>query len=242
MTMPFEYPLIEAKLVKRYKRFFADAVLSETSQEVTSHCPNTGSMKSCGSEGDTILLSHHDDPKRKLKYTWQFTVVKDGFVGVNTHLPNKVVKWFVENNSIDLNFDFVSVKPEKKYGEQNSKIDLYLEDKDGVAMYVEIKNVTLLQYNKLMFPDAVTTRGQKHLEELTNLKKNDPNTRAVMLYYINRPEGNSMTFAEHIDPKYAKLAAQAKQAGVEFRAIRFQYLDGKMHCQGDVPIQFKEGL
>ena len=141
--MQFEKPLTKATLVKRYKRFLADVVL-DTGEEVTAHCANTGSMKTCGAPGDTVWLSHNPSPKRKLAYSWEFTEVSAGYVGINTALPNKLVFEAIEKSQIKELLGYDIMKREVKYGEK-SRIDIYLEDSRKVLKpcYVEVKNVTL---------------------------------------------------------------------------------------------------
>lgn len=212
----FSHPLIKATLVKRYKRFLADIIL-ENGEEVTCHCPNTGSMKSCGAQGDTIYVLPSSDPKRKLKYTWEYTQTKGGFIGINTQRPNRIVEDAIVNNIIPELQGYSTIKREQKYG-NNSKIDLLLEAKGKTSCYVEIKNVTLLEDNTLLFPDAITVRGQKHLKELISIKERG--YRAVMFYLINRPDGKNFRPAEEIDPEYAKLFEKAKDAGVEIFEYR----------------------
>ena len=214
--MKLEAPLLKATLVKRYKRFLADAVL-ENSQTITAHCPNTGSMKTCGSPGDTIYLSHNDDPKRKLKYTWEFTETSGGLIGINTHRPNQIVKEALQNRKISELSEYSKVFPEKKRG--NSRLDFYLEgDKNKPACWVEVKNVTLLEDNQLLFPDAVSERALKHIKTLEEILKEGE--RAVLLFLINRPEGTSFKPAEHIDPAYSKALIEAKEKGVEVLCYR----------------------
>ena len=216
--MQFEKPLTKATLVKRYKRFLADVVL-DTGEEVTAHCANTGSMKTCGAPGDTVWLSHNPSPKRKLAYSWEFTEVSTGYVGINTALPNKLVFEAIEKSQIKELLGYDIMKREVKYGEK-SRIDIYLEDSRKVLKpcYVEVKNVTLLGDNCILFPDAVTTRGQKHLDELTEMVKKG--FRSVMFYLINRPEGAYFKVADHIDPSYAQKLIEAENSGVELLAYR----------------------
>lgn len=177
-------------------------------------------MASCWEKGATVYLSKNDDPKRKLKYTWELTKTAGGYIGINTHLPNKIVKKAVESGSIEQLSGYSSIKSEVKYGD-GSRIDLLLSDHPGKKnCFVEIKNVTLYDADndQVTFPDAVTTRGQKHLKELSSVVKNGQ--RAVMFFLINRPEGKSFSPAHEIDPEYGKLLKQAVDEGVEVLAYR----------------------
>ena len=216
--MKFESALTKGTLIKRYKRFLADIIL-ESGEEITAHCANTGSMKTCGKEGDTVWLSYHPSPKRKLPYSWEFTEVENGYVGINTALPNKLVYEAIESGSIKELRGYDILKREVKYGEK-SRIDIYLEDSKSILKpcYVEVKNVTLLGDDCILFPDAVTTRGQKHLDELATMV--DKGYRSVMFYLVNRPEGDYFKIADHIDPDYKAKLVAAKEKGVELLAYR----------------------
>lgn len=234
--MKFDKPVVKAKLLKRYKRFLADAIL-EDGTEVTAHCPNTGSMKTCWEEGDTVYFTHHDDPKRKLKYTWELSETTGGFIGINTNTPNKLAFEAIENDQIKELIGYAILKREVKYGE-NSRIDIHLSQGEKLPdCYVEIKNVTLFDHEKnaLTFPDSVTTRGQKHLEELMNVL--DEGKRAVMLYILNRPEGDYFTPAAEIDPVYAELLKKAYKKGVEVLAYRVESTPNEIKLTTKVPVK-----
>ena len=216
--MNFISELQEATLIKRYKRFFADVTLA-SGEEVTAHCPNTGSMKSCGAPGDTVYVSHNPDPKRKLAYTWELTKTKGGYIGVNTHKPNRIVEEAIANGLIPELTGYASMKREAKYGEEKSKIDLLLDEgEDKRRCYVEIKNTTLLDQDTLLFPDAVTSRGLKHLRELQMMV--NQGHRSVMLFFVNRPDGKYFTPAKEIHPEYAEALREVSKGGVEILAYR----------------------
>jgi sugar fermentation stimulation protein A len=223
MLVSFPQPLLKARLVKRYKRFFADGIL-EGGAEVTAHCPNTGSLKTCGSPGDTIFLLHDPSPTRKLAYTWELTELATGFVGVNTSRPNQVAKAAVLAGKIPELDGYQNIRSEVKY-DQDSRIDLLLsEPKQGKShslCYVEVKNTTLFEDGAVKFPDAVTARGLKHLKALEAMVKQGH--RAVMLYMVNRSEGNFFRVAGEIDPQYEKALIHAVQNGVEVLAYRIRH-------------------
>lgn len=223
MLVSFPKPLLKARLVKRYKRFFADAVL-EDGAEVTAHCPNTGSMKTCGSPGDTIYLLHDPSPTRKLSYTWELTELSTGTIGVNTARPNQVAKAAVMAGKIPELCGYKTVRSEVKY-DKDSRIDLLLSDpvdpQSPSLCYVEVKNTTLLAGDAVKFPDAVTSRGLKHLKALEAMVKEGH--RAVMLYMVNRSEGNFFRVAGEIDPDYQKGLIHAIQNGVEVLAYRMRH-------------------
>lgn len=220
----FDKPIVTGTFIKRYKRFFAD-VLLDSGEQVVAHCPNTGTMKSCLIEGAPVILTHNPDPKRKLHYTLELIDGGNGFIGVNTHRPNKIAEKGIIRGLIPELSGYPFLKREQKYGE-NSKIDILLQGHSKRPdTYIEVKNVTLWTGKELAFPDAVTTRGQKHLEELSGLTQ--AGKRAVMLYLINRPEGDVFTIAKDIDPAYNALFNSARAAGVEMLAYRvFNTVEG----------------
>lgn len=204
-------PLIEGRLIKRYKRFLADVELAG-GETVTAHCPNSGSMRGCALEGSPVWLSQSDNPKRKLKYTWELVQVPGTLIGINTMVPNRLVKSAIENKEIEELMGYDQVRPEVKTSE-GTRLDLALEGRDRVACYVEIKNCTLVEEGMAMFPDAVTTRGQKHLDELMRLKKEG--FRAAVFFLIQRMDATRFSPAAGIDPAYAEKLKQAGENGVE---------------------------
>jgi sugar fermentation stimulation protein A len=209
--MKFNKPLIEGKLLKRYKRFLADVRLAD-GEVITCHCPNTGSMKSCIGKDWPVLLSRSDNPARKYPHTWEMVNNGRCWIGINTHLANTLAREAIENGVIAELAGYHSIEREKKYGE-NSRIDILLSGGQR-RCYVEIKNVTLVEEDGFYrFPDSVTARGLKHLDELRAVvKKGD---RAVMLYVIQRSDGTIFMPAEHIDPQYARKLKIAHREGVE---------------------------
>jgi sugar fermentation stimulation protein A len=215
----FASRLVEGELIQRYKRFFADVRLP-SGEVVTAHCANTGSMKTCGAPGDRVLLLHNPSPTRKLAYSWELTKVKGGYVGVNTARPNHLVAAAIGARKIPELADFAELKQEVKYG-VNSRIDVLLTDARGKRCYVEVKNTTLLVGEEVQFPDAVTARGLKHLDELAAVVRGGE--RAVMFYLVNRPDGAAFAPARAIDPAYADGLAKAVKAGVEVLAYRAKH-------------------
>lgn len=214
--MDFPSPLIKGSLIKRYKRFLADVRLA-SGEVVTAHCPNTGSMVSCGSEGDTVYLLHAPSPKRKLDYTWELTETPRGYIGINTMRPNALVAEALASKQLAEFASYDTVQREVKVGE-GTKIDFKLSSpaKEGSAVadcYIEVKNVTLREGKLLMFPDAKTTRGTKHLQHLAKLASEG--YRAIILFVINRPEDLPFAIADHIDPDYDLAFRAALAAGVE---------------------------
>ncbi|MBW2116375.1 MAG: DNA/RNA nuclease SfsA [Deltaproteobacteria bacterium] len=202
--------LIRGTLIKRYKRFMADVKL-RNGHVVTAHCPNSGSMMECSEPGSKVYLSRHNNPKRKLKYTWEMIEMPSSLVGVNTMVPNRLVRASILAGKIPGLSGFGHVRPEVKYGE-NSRIDLLLEKGDE-RCFVEIKNCTLVTDSVACFPDAVTSRGLKHLKELQNQVRSGD--RSVMFYLIQRMDAKLFRPADHIDPAYGKELRKAFKNGVE---------------------------
>lgn len=207
--MQFE-KLIKGKLVKRYKRFLADIIL-EDGQEITAHVPNSGAMTSCIEDNCDVWVSFHDNPKRKLKYTLELTKMSENLICTNTGVANKIAIEAIENSTIKELQGYTSLKPEQKYG-QNSRIDILLEN-ENQKCYVEVKSVSLKINDNLAFPDSVTSRGTKHLNELYDMVKDGH--RAVMLYVVQRTDDLPFRLACEIDKKYCEAFAEVTKKGVE---------------------------
>ena len=197
--MNFKNKLISGLLIKRYKRFFVDVKVDN--QILTAHCPNTGSMYGLLKKGNKVWISKSDNPKRKLKYTLEIIEDNKSKVGVNTHSTNKIVLDALQNNLIK-EFNYISeIKPETKFG-KNTRFDFLVINKNDKA-FVEVKNVTLSRKKGLAeFPDAVTTRGLKHINELENAGKK--NYKIFIIFLIQRNDCEVFTIAKDIDPDYAK--------------------------------------
>ena len=209
-----EWPkLVKGTLIKRYKRFKADVKLGN-GLIVTALCPNTGSMRSCSAPGRTVYLSQHNRPDRKLKYTWEMIEMPSSLVGVNTGIPNKLVKRSIENKKIKEFLVFDRIRSEVKYGE-NSRIDILLEN-NREKTFIEVKNCTLMEEGIGYFPDAVTSRGLKHLHELQ--REVWSGNRAVMFYLIQRMDVTRFEPAYHIDKVYSQELKKAYNNGVEILA------------------------
>ncbi len=204
-------PLIQGRLIKRYKRFLADVRL-DTGETITVHCPNSGSMKGCAIEGAKVWLSTSDNPKRKYAHTWELIKAPDTYIGINTLVPNRLVKQAIEQNLIEELSGYESVRAEVKTS-AHTRLDLMLEHSDGSKCYVEIKNCTLVEDGVASFPDAVTTRGQKHLEELEHLVAQGH--RGVIFYLIQRTDASVFKPADSIDRVYGEKLRHAVEKGVQ---------------------------
>jgi sugar fermentation stimulation protein A len=203
--------LISGTLVKRYKRFLADVKLNNN-RVVTAHCANSGSMKECSEPGRTVFLSTHDNPKRRLKYTWEIIEMPSSLVGVNTNVPNRLVYKSIEDGLVKELEGYDRIKPEVKVG-NHSRLDFCLTKRNNDQCFVEVKNCTLVTDGVACFPDAVTSRGLKHLVELQKLL--DQGKRCVMFYLIQRNDAGVFKPADHIDPQYGKELRKALKKGVE---------------------------
>lgn len=235
--MQFPSPLIIGKLVKRYKRFLADIQL-DSGEIITAHCANSGSMQGLTDEGSKVWITKvPEDSDRKLRYDWHLIQPPGTHerVGINTSHPNKLVHEALTAKSIKPLAMYDNIRPEMKYGAQNSRIDFFLSHEAHPDCYVEVKNVTLKNGNALLFPDAVTARGAKHLQELTLMK--DQGHRAVVLYIAQRKDGDYFTVAKGIDPTYAEVAQSAKQKGVEFYAYYCDITDRDISISQELTIR-----
>jgi sugar fermentation stimulation protein A len=211
--MQFSSPLIQGRLIKRYKRFLADVQLADGTI-VIAHCPNTGAMTGCAEAGWQVWLSPSNNPKRKLKYTWEIVFTdRQHWIGINTHKANALVKEAINANKIAELSNYQNLKAEVKFGEENSRIDFLLSSDQKEDCYVEVKSVTLLEAGAGYFPDTKTVRGQKHLRELSLIA--NQGKRAVLLFCVQHTGIQSVQVAQHIDPDYAKELSTAILNGVE---------------------------
>lgn len=215
--MQFTPPLQAATLIKRYKRFLADVTLPDGS-ELTMHCANTGAMTGCATPGDTVWYSTSDNAKRKYPHSWELSQTQAGdWIGINTARANHLAKEAISARQIPELVDYANIRGEVRYGEENSRIDLLLSSPERADCYIEVKSVTLLGEDHWgYFPDAVTTRGQKHLRELMAMAAE--NYRAVLFFVVQHSGIQKVSVADFIDTKYASLLRQAMDCGVEVLA------------------------
>ncbi len=207
--------LIKGQLVRRYKRFLADVTLADGSM-VTAHCPNTGSMRGCSEPGQPVFLSVSFNPKRKLKYTWELIQMPSSLVGINTQVPNRLVKESILHGCIEALEGYTDIKSEVKTSE-GTRLDLYLSGAGLEDCFIEIKNCTLVENEVARFPDAVTLRGKKHLEELEQLA--EKGHRTIVFFLIQRMDAKRFSPAVDIDPDYSQTLARAVGNGVEAMAV-----------------------
>ena len=213
--MQFTKSLIKGKLIKRYKRFFVDVKLNK--EIITAHCPNTGSMKGLLDKGNEVYLLKNDDPKRKLKYGLEIIKTQKKLVGINTHMANKIVNHGLNNNLIKELQNNDKIKPEVFF-KKDTRFD-FLVEKNKQKIFIEVKNVTLFRDKKTAeFPDAITTRGSKHLLALIDAIKKGYKAYLIFLVQIQNME--NFKIAKDIDNEYYKNYLTAKKAGVNFFAYR----------------------
>ena len=227
----------KATLIKRYKRFLAD-VVQENGNKTTIHCANTGAMTGCAVSGNSVYYSTSDNKKRKYPFSWEFTLTeKNHWICVNTIRANPLVEEALKAQVISQFSDFSTLQREVKYGEENSKIDFLLQNKNtSNKTYIEVKSVTLLEGEQGYFPDAKTERGQKHLRELITIV--NQGHRAVLFFAVLHTGINSVKAASHIDPTYADLLLKARDSGVEIIAYKAIYKlnEGVMHIMINQPL------
>jgi sugar fermentation stimulation protein A len=211
--MRFQTPLIPATLIRRYKRFLADVVLESDGREVTAHCPNPGAMLGLADKGMRVWIEPNDDPKKKLKFGWRLVELDGAMVGIDTAVPNRVVGEALRAGSVAETAKYSTVKPEVKYG-QGSRVDFLLSQEGSQDLYLEVKNVHLRRNGDLAeFPDCVTARGAKHLDELSDMVSEGH--RAMMFYLIQRTDCAGFALARDLDPDYGAAFDRARAAGVE---------------------------
>ncbi len=231
LIMEFTKSLIKGKLIKRYKRFFVDVKLNK--EIVTAHCPNTGSMKGLLDKGNDVFLFKHDDPKRKLKYGLEIIKAQNNLVGVNTHKANKIVNHGLVNNLINELKNNDKIKPEVFFNKE-TRFDFLLE-KNKKKSFLEVKNVTLFRNDKIAeFPDAITSRGSKHLLTLIDAIKKGYKSYLIFLVQIENME--YFKIAKDIDIKYYENYLIAKKAGVNFLAYRCKLSSKKIYIEKKIKI------
>ncbi len=206
--------LTHGRFIKRYKRFLVEVKL-DNGQVITAHCPNSGSLKSCLEENAEVYLSPAKDPKRKTRFTWEMIKINNSWVGINTSIPNIFAAEAMRQNAIPGLEGYNNIRREVKY--DDSRFDIFASNSEE-SCFIEVKNVTLNENGVAMFPDAVTSRGLKHLKTLEKVKKEG--MRAVMLYLVQRTDVNSFSPASHIDPEYSSALKGVARAGLEI--IPFQ--------------------
>jgi len=231
--MLFNNPLVEGRLIRRYKRFLADIQL-ETGV-VTAAVPNTGSMMGCCDAGNRVWLSESDSITRKYRHTWELVQVGKVLIGINTGRPNALVAEAIAEGTIPELVGYVGVRREVRYGEEGSRVDIVLEAPRRKACYVEVKNVTAAASKGIaLFPDSVSDRGTRHLRELIRLKAQG--LRPVQLYCVQRGDVREVRPADGIDYEYGQTLREAIAAGVEVLAYRAKVTPTEIRLEERIPV------
>jgi sugar fermentation stimulation protein A len=228
--MRFQSPLVQGILVKRYQRFLADVQLAD-GRLITAHCPNSGSMKGCNVPGREVRLSPADHPKRRTRYTWELIHLPTTWVGVNTLNANRLVAEAIKDSRIPELGRFDRIISEVKLGD--GRLDFCLLQGDS-SLFIEVKNVTLVENNTALFPDSPTARGRKHLHMLINAAQRGH--RSGMVYVVQREDAERFAPAAEIDPSYADILVQARAAGVQVIAYRARVSPEEIRLESPIPV------
>lgn len=232
--MQFNKPLRQGVLQKRYKRFLADIDFGQ-GDITTAHCPNTGAMTGCAEPGFTAWCSVSDNPKRKYSLTWELACNSRGeMIVVNTQHANRMAGELLQTDLVPELSQWQQLKPEQHYGREKSRIDWWGIDQNNRECFVEVKSVTLADNNDGYFPDAVSLRAHKHLNELMQMVSDGH--RAIQLYMVMHEGIESVAPASHIDPKYTELCKQAESGGVEFYAVKCVVTPREIKLERPVPV------
>jgi len=230
--MKFDSPLTKAVLLRRYKRFLAD-IETVDGEKVTVHCPNSGSMLGCDLPGSEVCISTSDNPNRKYPHTFEMVRANNVWVGINTSRTNSLVEEALRDGVISDFGHMDEIKREVKVSEK-SRMDFRLTV-NGKKIFLEVKNCTLASDGTAMFPDAVTSRGKKHLAELIELKQKG--FGAAVLFCAQRSDAKEFAPAAHIDPAYAEALSRAKKAGVEALAYRAEVSPQEIKVKIKLPVR-----
>jgi sugar fermentation stimulation protein A len=229
----FSPPLVPATLIRRYKRFLFDAVLDD-GRAITGFCPNTGSMRGLTTPGSRIWLSQHNAPNRKYTHAFELIEADGTIVGVNTALPNRLAEEAIIAGLVPALHGFASLQREQRYG-RNSRIDILLEDPTKGSVHVEVKNVHFTRTSGLAeFPDSVTTRGAKHLDEMGDLV--EAGYRAAMLFVVQRNDCTRLKICSDLDPGYGRAFSRAIARGVEAYAVSCRLNPSEIAAERLIPI------
>ncbi len=228
----FPAPLLPGRLLRRYKRFLADIELDQGGQ-VTAHCPNSGSMLGCLADHAPVYVSHHPSPSRRTAHTWEMIHINGDWVGVNTGLPNQLAAKAAQLRALPIFKGARQVQSEVRIN-PHTRLDLLVQRAQG-PLYIEVKNVTLVENHTAIFPDSVTARGAKHLQELMALHAQGLDT--AMLYVIQRSDADSFAPAQAIDPVYAALLAQALAQGVTAIAVQARVTPQSIWLERTLPVR-----
>ena len=227
--MKFEKKLLQGTLIKRYKRFFVD--IKHQNRTIIAHCPNSGSMLGLLKAGNKVFFSESDNPKRKLKYTLQIIEIDNKLVGINTHLTNKIILESLKEKKIQSLNKFTKIQPEKKFS-NNTRFD-FLISNNKEKCFLEVKNVTLVREKNIAeFPDAITSRGTKHLNELVEAKKKG--YQSYLLFLIQREDCKLLKIAKDIDVDYNNAFNLALKNGVKILCYDCKLSDEEIRINNQI--------
>ena len=232
--MKFDPPLLSGRLIRRYKRFLTD-IETRDGEQITIHCPNTGSMRNCAEPGSRVWFSDSNNPKRKYRFTWELVETRAGVTAcINTAQANRLVETAIVTGIIPDLQGYSQLKREVRYGE-NSRIDILLSDDTKPPCYIEVKSVTLEEaQGDGYFPDAVSVRAKKHLYELMQVAASG--ARAVLFFCVQHSGIETVKPASHIDPEYGKLLTEAAESGVELMAWQSNISPDYMEIYRNLPV------
>ena len=233
--MQITQPILEGTLLRRYKRFLADIELADGTT-LTAHCPNPGRMIGCSEPGSRVILRDSQDKKRKLQYTLQNVEDSGVWINVDTGLPNAVTEEAILAGQIPELTGYTSLRREVRYGE-SSRIDVLLEDEQRGRCYVEVKSATMAQDGVALFPDAVTARGLKHLEELARVV--EAGDRGVIFFFVSRTDTTRFAPADEIDPEYGAKLREVTQRGVEALAYTSKVEPTSLEVLNSIPVDLE---
>lgn len=234
VVLPRTAPLLEGRLLRRYKRFLADVELDDGAV-VTAHCVNTGAMEGLTTPGNRVWLSRADNPKRKLAFTWELVEAGGRLYGANTGLPNRIVRHLLEGGHLPWLSHFHEVVPERRYGER-SRVDFWLRGRRG-ELYLEVKNNHLLYPDRrAYFPDSVSARATAHLEELAAVVSDRPRVRSEVLFVCQMPGVKAVRPSDLHDPTFATTARRVAQEGVRFSAIEVLHTPEEVRITRRIPV------
>lgn len=230
--MKFNQPLQRANLVRRYKRFLADVDLPD-GELLTVHCPNSGSMLGCREPGIEVCISQSDNPKRKYLHTLELVRPGKSWIGINTSRTNSLVREALENGVIKEIPSISTIQSEVKTS-AHTRLDFLIHTHEKEKIYLEVKNCTMAEGSRAMFPDAVTERGTKHLNELMGLKKSGHG--AAVLFCVQRSDTNCFVPASGIDPLYTETLRKAKDEGVLVLAYQAKVSTTEIRIVRSLPV------
>lgn len=237
--MRYPSALLEGTLLGRRKRFFADVRLDDGST-VVAHCVNSGSLRGVIAPGQRVRISRAANPARKLAFTWEQALVGGTWVGVNTALPNAVVGEALRAGAVPAAGGRTAVRGEVPFGRERSRVDFLLEGEGLPPLFLEVKNVSMAEDGRALFPDSVTERGRRHLRELAAEVR--AGNAAAVLFFVHRGDGSSFAPADAVDPAYGRALRWAARQGVAL-AAHGALLDGEgVRLGPPLPVDLRPGL